>query len=168
VSFILEYIRLNDAQEKGLQVPRQTLRYFVKRGLQMAFIRWRGGCAQLLTTVYAENKSKQVLLTNLTDFTVTKQMRNEVARKFPKVKVDWTQISRRLAQGPPDRMKEKTPDEHLDMAEVEIRLRMWADCAAFRDDASVLYRAADILTGIRQRRYFSKLIPPNRKGEDVD
>jgi hypothetical protein len=147
VSFILEYIRLNDAQEKGLQVPRQTLRYFVKRGLQMAFIRWRGGCAQLLTTVYAENKSKQVLLTNLTDFTVTKQMRNEVARKFP---------------------KEKTPDEHLDMAEVEIRLRMWADCAAFRDDASVLYRAADILTGIRQRRYFSKLIPPNRKGEDVD
>lgn len=134
----------------------------------MAFVRWRGGCAQLLTTIYVEKRSKQVLLINLTDFNVTRWMRNEVARKYPDIKVDWAQISRSLAQGPPVRMKEKTPDEHLDMAEIEFRLRMWADYAEYRDFASILSRAADTLTGIRQRHYFTNLLPHNRNDKDQD
>ncbi len=131
----------------------------------MAFVRWRGGCAQLLTTIYTEKKSKQVLLTNLTDFTVPRWMRNEVARKHPDINVDWVQISRALAQGPPDRMKEKTPDEHLDMAEVEMQLRMWGDRADSASDSCSLYRAADILSFIRQRHYFTNLLPNNQGDE---
>jgi len=134
----------------------------------MAFVRWRGGCAQLLTTLYTEKRSKQVLLTNLTDFNVPRWMRNEVARKYPDIKVDWAQISRLLAQGPPDRMKEKIPDEFLDMAEVEVRLRIWAERAEHRDYASILNRAADILTGIRQKQYFCNLLPRPRNDGDSD
>jgi len=95
-------------------------------------------------------------------------MRSEVARKHPDIKVDWAQISRTLAQGPPARMKEKTPDEHLDMAETEVRLRMWADRDEYRAHASILIRAADILTGIRQSVYFTNLLPSSGKVEDVD
>ena len=124
----------------------------------MAFVRWRGGCAQLLTTIYTEKRSKQVLLTNLTDFNVPQWMRNEVARKYPDIKVDWAQISRLLAQGPPNRMKVKTPDEYLDMAEVEVQLRMWADRSEYRDYASILNHAADILTGIRQTQHFCQFV----------
>ena len=128
----------------------------------MAFIRWRGGCAQLLTTIYEEKRSKQVVLANLPNFDVTRGTRNEVKRKYPDIQVDWAQINRVLAKGPPVRMNEKTPDEHLDMAEAEVRLRMWADRADDINDTRILYRAADVLTGIRQRKYFANLLPRTR------
>ena len=134
----------------------------------MAFLRWRGGCAQLLTTIYTEKSSKQVRLALLTNFNITRGTRNEVARKYPDIQVDWVHISRMLAQGPPERMKKKTPDEHLDMAEVEVRLRMWADSADDVYDAGRLYKAADVLNGIRQRRYFPNLLPHSRRDGDSE
>ena len=93
----------------------------------MAFIRWRGRCAQLLATVYVDRRSKQITLTNLPNFYIPEATMNYVAEKFPDVLVDWVTVTRLLAEGPPNILKEKTPAEHLDMAEVEQHLRKWAD-----------------------------------------
>jgi len=132
----------------------------------MAFIRWRGGCAQLLTTIYTDKRSKQILLTNLPNFQVTRGTRDEVSRKYPHIKVDWVEVSKVLAQGPPKRMKVKTPEEHLEMAEVEIRLRLWADREEYNADSCCLRRAADALTLIRQRLYFLNLMPKEPRDTD--
>ena len=92
----------------------------------MAFIRWRGRCAQLLATVYIDGRSKQITLTNLPEFNIPEATKHYVAKKFPDVKVDWVAVTRLLAEGPLDILKEKTPTEHLDMAVVEQYLRKWA------------------------------------------
>ena len=64
----------------------------------MAFVRWRGKCAQLLATIYTEKGSKQLRLALLPEFEVSQETRNEVGRKYPNIQVDWIQISRSLAQ----------------------------------------------------------------------
>src|SRR5665648_384036 len=97
----------------------------------MAFIRWRGRCAQLLTTVYVGGRSKQVMLTNLHGLSIT----------------------RSLAEGPPRILKEKTPTEHLDMAVVEQSLRKWASEAKVASHAQRLYDAAGVLTEWRASFY---------------
>jgi len=118
----------------------------------MAFVRWRGKCAQLLTTIYTDKGSKQVTLTTLPDFHVSQETRQEVERNYPDVKLDWNKITRTLAKGSPEMMK-KIPDEHMDMAEVESHLRKWAAQADNRTDANRLYLAADVLLGLRARFY---------------
>ena len=119
----------------------------------MAFIRWRGRCAQLLTTVYVGGRSKQVMLTNLPGFSITEDTKHYVAEKFPDILVDWLTITRSLAEGPPNSLKEKTPTDHLDMAVVEQFLRKWAHEAKVANDAHCLNDAAGVLTEWRARFY---------------
>lgn len=119
----------------------------------MAFIRWRGRCAQLLATVYVDGRSKQITLTNLPNFYVPEATMNYVAEKFPDVLVDWVTVTRLLAEGPPNILKEKTPAEHLDMAEVELYLLKWAAEAKVANHAHHLYAAAGVLTEWRARFY---------------
>ena len=119
----------------------------------MAFIRWRGRCAQLLVTAYVDGRSKQITLTNLPGFYITEATQRYVAEKFPDVLVDWVTVTRSLAEGPPHGLKEKTPTEHLDMAVVEQSLRKWASEAKVANHAQRLYDAAGVLTEWRARFY---------------
>lgn len=119
----------------------------------MAFIRWRGRCAQLLATVYVDGRSKQITLTNLPDFYVPEATKHYVAEKFPDVQVDWVTVTRSLAEGPRNILKEKTPIEHLDMAVIEQYLRKWASEAKVANHAHRLYAAAEVLTEWRARFY---------------
>ena len=119
----------------------------------MAFIRWRGRCAQLLVTVYVDGRSKQITLTNLPGFYITEATKHYVAEKFPNVKVDWVTVTRSLAEGPPNIMQERTPTEHLDMAVVELYLRKWAAEAKVANHANRLYEAAGVLTEWRASFY---------------
>ncbi len=92
----------------------------------MAFVRWRGCSAQLLTTVYENGRSKQIVLAKLPEFYASDLTKMRVAEKFPHIKVDWAAIDRALAQGPPSGvLKQDTPPEHLDYAAVEHYLRQW-------------------------------------------
>ncbi len=119
----------------------------------MAFIRWRGRCAQLLATEYVDGRSKQLTLTNLPGFYITEATKHYVAEKFPDVLVDWVTVTRSLAEGPPNIMREKTPTEHLDMAAVEQYLRKWAAEAKVANQANRLYDAAGVLTDWRASFY---------------
>jgi len=133
----------------------------------MAFIRWRGRCAQLLATIYVDGRSKQVMLTNLPQFYVPEATMHHVAEKFPDVKVDWVNVTRMLAEGPPTSLKEKTPAAHLNMAEVEQYLRMWAAEAKVAKQAQCLNDAAGVLTDWRARFYRENefIEKPSRKAE---
>jgi len=120
--------------------------------IYVGFIRWRGRCAQLLATVYVNGRSKQVTLAKLSDFFVPEATKRDVEEKYPDIKVDWTKLARALARGPSDIMKMKTPGEHLDMAEVENCLRVWA-AEADKTDSNSLILAAGILTKWRAKFY---------------
>lgn len=129
----------------------------------MAFIRWRGRCAQLLVTMYVDGRSKQITLTNLPGFYITEATKHYVAEKFPDVLVDWVTVTRSLAEGPPNIMQKKTPPEHLDMAVVEQSLRKWAAEAKLPSHANRLYDAAGVLTEWRASFYReSELIEKSR------
>ena len=119
----------------------------------MAFIRWRGRCAQLLATAYVDGRSKQITLTNLPGFYITETTKHFVAEKFPNIKVDWVTVTRSLAEGPPNSLQKKTPTEHLDMAVVEQYLRKWAAEAKVVNHANRLYDAAGVLTEWRASFY---------------
>lgn len=131
----------------------------------MAFVRWRGCCAQLLTTVYENGRSKQIALARLPEFYASDLTKLRVAEKFPEVKVDWAAVDRALAQGPPSGvLKQDTPPEHLDYAAVEHYLRQWADEAERADlgnDATTLLMAANVLTNWRNDFYWA-----NRREQD--
>jgi len=58
----------------------------------LAFIRWRGRCAQLLVTMYVDGRSRQITLTNLPGFYITEATKHYVAEKFPDVLVDWVTV----------------------------------------------------------------------------
>jgi len=51
-----------------------------------------------------------------------------------------------LAHGPPDIMKREIPEKHLDMAEVEHYLRLWAYEVNDKNDSNSLNLAAGVLT----------------------
>lgn len=118
----------------------------------MAFVRWRGGCAQLLATIYDQGHSRQILLANLhAAFYAPDDLKLTVAERFPDVPVDWRKVDRALAAGP---ARNRAPRQHLDFAEVEHLLRSWAREAACTrpDDAEKLRQAAYVLTGWRAER----------------
>ena len=69
----------------------------------MAFVRWRGGCAQLLASVWEDGRSRQMLLTNLPGFAASVALREAVAARFPTLAVDWAAVDRALVAGPPGR-----------------------------------------------------------------
>jgi len=112
----------------------------------MAFIRWGGRCAQLLATVYADGRSKQITLLSIPGFHISEADKKIVAKKFPSIEVDWVSIARLLAEGPSDLLEKKTPSEHLDMAVVEKHLRKWAEEAKTAKEAYLLVAAAAVLT----------------------
>jgi len=134
----------------------------------MAFVRWRSCCAQLLTTVYENGRSKQIVLARLPEFYASDLTKMRVAEKFPEVKVDWAAVDRALAQGPPSGvLKQDTPPEHLDYAAVEHYLRQWADEAEKADmgnDATKLRIAAGVLTQWRNDFYWANHRERDRHG----
>jgi hypothetical protein len=92
----------------------------------------------------------------LSGFYVPGSTKLHVAENFPEIMVDWVAVDRALAQGPPGFLKKSTPPEHLDFATVENHLRRWgamADKDNLINDASVLYKAADVLTAWRAGFY---------------
>lgn len=118
----------------------------------MAFVRWRGNSAALLTTIYEQGRSRQVQLCNLgSGYTVPSQNRDDVAERFPGIRVDWDAVERELAEGPPAeraaRAAAAEPSERVEWLELERRLRYWAGRAEprFADQAERLQRAADVL-----------------------
>lgn len=126
----------------------------------MAFVRWRGNCAQLLTTIYEQGRSRQLRLAVLRGHYATPGERGLVERNFPQIKVDWLAIDAALAKGPPASAA-AVPAEHLDWAAVEHHLRAWAERARPRwlRDADQLDRAAEVLTWWRAGRPFFQLPP---------
>ena len=122
----------------------------------MAFVRWRGRCAQLIATVYKDGRSKKITLACLSGFYVPGSTKLYIAENFPEIKVDWVAVDRALAQGPPGLLKTSTPPEHLDFATVENYLRRWGARAHKENlihDGSLLYKAADVLTAWRAGFY---------------
>ena len=114
--------------------------------MNLGFIRWRGRCAQLLATIYEGGRSRQVTLTKLSGFYVSEATKRDVQEKYQNIQIDWAEIARSLAKGPPDIMKRKTPKKHLDMAEVENYLRLWACEINDKNDSNSLNLAAGVLT----------------------
>ncbi len=95
----------------------------------MAFVRWRGNCAQLLTTVYDQGRSRQILLANLrSGFCTSPTLWAAVADQFPTIRVDWAAVDRALALGPPS-APPPTPTQ-VTWAEVAHQLLVWATTEA--------------------------------------
>lgn len=116
----------------------------------MAFVRWRKKCAQLLATVYKDGKSQQILLLSLWGYYVPLVTRQDVAKRFPDIPVDWYAVEQALAHGPPH---QPAPPEHMRWAEAEFLLRELSVAIrrqkGWSQDASVLDKAADVLTSWR-------------------
>jgi hypothetical protein len=116
----------------------------------MAFVRWRGNCAELLTTVYENGKSRQLLLANLWTDHASDQIREQVARQHPNIRVDWLAVERTLARGP---KAKPAPEPSLTILQAENLLRTIAQ--ELRTDGLMpwasdrLNSAADALTAMR-------------------
>jgi len=112
----------------------------------MAFVRWRGNCAQLLMTEYAEGKSRQVLLANLnSSYFVTAATKKHVAQRFPQVVVDWAAVDQSMAKGPPQ--SPPLTKQEWDFAAVEHALRQWASSpSAVQKEVSLLLQTAEVIT----------------------
>jgi hypothetical protein len=116
----------------------------------LAFVRWRGNRAALLTTVYDQGRSRQVQLANLRDaYVVPPEVRATVASRFPHIHVDWDAVEHALAAGPPAERVQAAdiPNDRLQWLETEQRLRHWAARAEprHRAHAAQLRAAADVL-----------------------
>lgn len=116
----------------------------------MAFVRWRGTCAELLATVYENGRSHQILLANLTGFYASVGLRQQVAHEHPDIPVNWLAVDRALARGP---KTAPTPEPPLTILQAEtllrgIALQLMSDDRMTRD-AGILMDAADILFGLR-------------------
>lgn len=115
----------------------------------MAFVRWRGNCAQLLATRYEAGRSRQILLANLqSGYSVQRGMQKSVTNRFPDIPVDWAAVDRALAQGPPG--SPPLTEEQWTYVEVERALRQWATTLPlFKQDAEILRSAAQVLASRR-------------------
>jgi len=59
----------------------------------MAFVRWRGNSAELLTTVYGQGRSQQVRLATLGGaYTVEPHVRAAAAERFPGIPIDCAAV----------------------------------------------------------------------------
>ena len=111
----------------------------------MAFVRWRGNCAQLLATITVDGRPRQRLLVNLQGaYRTTPQLRKRVADCFPDITVDWAAVDRSLAQGPPTAIPPSL--EQVQWADAAHRLSVWATTSNDPEDRRVLTMAAEILT----------------------
>ena len=123
----------------------------------MAFVRWRGRCCELIATVYENGRSKKITLANIHDFYAPGWLKEEVAMKFPGIKVDWLAVDRAIAKGPPRFLTKDIPGEHLDAATIEHYLRKWADDLAKSKrskEADYLRTTACILKEIRSEFFW--------------
>lgn len=117
----------------------------------MAFVRWRGNSAELLTTVYDRGRSRQLRLACLGGaYRVYPEVRAAVALGFPHVRVDWEAVDRALAEGPPTeraRTAAGEPNDRLRWLDMERGLRYWAAMIAPRRrwQADRLLAAAAVL-----------------------
>lgn len=119
----------------------------------MAFVRWRGNCAQLLATITDQGRPRHLLLANLHGaYRTTPSLWHQVAQCFPTIVVDWAAIDRALAQGPAT-APAPTPQQ-LEWAETAHRLLEWATNPPYRDpvEHAVLTNAAAILTDWQSSR----------------
>lgn len=113
--------------------------------LPMAFVRWRGNCAQLLATISVDGRPRQRLLANLHGaYRTTPQFRQRIMDAFPDVSVDWSAVDRSLAQGPPTAVPPSS--DQLQWADVAHRLSVWAATSSDPEDRRALSIAAEILT----------------------
>ena len=115
----------------------------------MAFVRWRGNCAELLTTVYEDGRSRQLLLANLPQNCAGDLVHDQVAKEYPAIRVDWLAVERALARGPKTK---PTPEPPLALLQAENLLRTIAQ--ELKDDlfpyqARNLHSAADTLSELR-------------------
>lgn len=119
----------------------------------MAFVRWRGNCAQLLATVTDQGRPRHLLLANLHGaYRTTPSVWQQVAQRFPTVVVDWAAIDRALAQGPAT--APAATAQQMVWAETAHRLMEWATNPQYGEppERAVLAHAADILTGWQSTR----------------
>lgn len=125
----------------------------------MAFVRWRGNCAELLTTVYENGRNRQILLANLSAPYASVGLRQQVAREHPGVYVDWPKVERALARGP---KSVPIPEPAMTIVQAECLLRDLAQQLTPNDrmtrEAAILMDAADILFGLRSDHRF--VTPP--------
>lgn len=116
----------------------------------MAFVRWRGNSATLLTTVYDSGKSKQVQLAALgCGYSVSTRVRESVTERFPNIPVDWEAVNKAMANGPPDSPLQSRAQ--MTYLEVEQRLREWAQTAPYPSEKHDLVMAAHALSNMRVR-----------------
>ena len=118
----------------------------------MAFVRWRGRCAQLLTTIYDQGRSRQLLLANLqAGYYAPQWIKEDVARRFPHIPVDWAQVNHALAAGPPG--SPPLSAAQWECSAVEQALRQFAlDPDLYPHEVSDLKIAAQTLTNWRARQ----------------
>lgn len=119
----------------------------------MAFVRWRGNCAQLLATVTDQGRPRQRLLVNLRGaYRTTPSLWQQVAQRFPDIEVDWAAVDRALARGPATALP--ATEEQMGWADTAHNLMEWATNPQYGDlpERAVLRRAADILTGWQSSR----------------
>jgi len=127
----------------------------------VAFVRWRGNCAELLTTVYAHGQSRQLRLAPLPERHVTADLRAEVAARCPGVPVDWAAVDVALARGSPGEQAERAahawPNDRLEWCHLQRRLHYWGALVAPRQpaEAQTLRAAAAILS---RRRGLSPVV----------
>ena len=124
----------------------------------MAFVRWRGQCAQLLATVYDHGRSRQILLANLQGaYAIAPSLQQEITTRFPTLSIDWTAVNRTLALGPPG-TPPPTPRQRT-WLEVAEALRTWADQhAVFPSERQDLLAAATVLTQWHARAERSQIL----------
>lgn len=130
----------------------------------MAFVRWRGNSAQLLTTIYASGRSRQILLANFHGlYYAPENIKEMVVAKFPQITVDWTAVNKALAAGPPGDPS-LTP-EQWDWVTVAEALRRWArEFKGEPHENSYLLATAQILMNWMARGLTK---PDNRDEESI-
>ncbi len=118
----------------------------------MAFVRWRGNCAQLLATITVEGRPRHQLLANLHGaYRTSPRLWAQVATEFPTMVVDWAAFDRALAVGPPHATP-PTPQQ-LTWADTAHHLQVWATQQAHTPgEQQILIQAADILTRWQSQR----------------
>ena len=133
----------------------------------MAFVRWRGNCAELLTTVYENGKSRQILLANIPQDYAAGWVREQVATNHPNIRVDWLAVERVLSRGP---KANPHPEPPLPLLQTEDLLRTIAQ--RFLGDgidaweAKRLNDAADILSSLHTDPRLASLCPDNPRKDD--
>ena len=118
----------------------------------MAFVRWRGNCAQLLATVTADGRPRHRLLANLHGaYRTTPALWAQVAEDFPEIPADWAAVDRALALGPPSAVPPTA--QQVTWADTAHQLLAWAMLLIGDPrERRILADAAALLTSWQSRR----------------